>query len=68
MKIIIDCDQKHFGAACNVLDGLMPRWRALFPRIGWGHSDGNRDVRFFVRRITDGLSVKQVYPEREVDR
>lgn len=66
MRMIIDCDPDQYPAAAAVLDSQLPGWRERYDRVGWGwvkHHDG---ASFFVRRITDGLSVKQIEPKPQI--
>jgi hypothetical protein len=70
MRIVIDCDEDLLGAAVAVLNGeLAPSykpWRGRYDKLGWGwthHLSGPH--RCFVRRIKDGLSLKQIRPPAE---
>jgi hypothetical protein len=64
MRLIIDCDEDLLPHAIAVLHGeLAPSykpWRERYDTVGfgWSHRMG-ANAACFVRRITDGLSLKQ---------
>lgn len=66
MKIIVDCDQENIPAAMAILDSQLPGWRERYNRVGWGWVKHHNGTSFFVRRITDGLSVKQIEPKPQI--
>lgn len=61
MRTIIECDPEHFPRALALLAAEAADF-AKYDKVGWGWSFGGAGwgVRFFVRRIKHGLSVKQL--------
>jgi hypothetical protein len=51
-------------AAMDLACAEMPGWEQRYNRIGWGWDKRQGNAKFFVRRIKDGLSLRQVAPVR----
>lgn len=60
MRIIIDCDPEHLEKAAELAIQQAPHFETRYDRMGWGHTFNNFGVRLFVRRIKNGISLKQV--------
>lgn len=65
MRLVIDCDESLLSEALDVLNvEIAPSyapWRERYNKVGWGwthHLSGPH--RCFVRRIKDGLSLRQI--------
>jgi len=58
VKIILQCDPEHLDDAVAVLRGQLKHF-GDYDRVGYGWAFG-REPRFFVSRIKEGLSVKQI--------
>lgn len=59
MKLIIDCDPDNMEAAFALLREQSADWEARYTRVGWGWQFRLGDGWCFVRRIAEGLSLKQ---------
>lgn len=59
MKLIIDCDAANLQAAVALLHEQSEGYEERYTKAGWGWAFPLGEGRCFVRRIKDGLSLKQ---------
>lgn len=61
MRLIINCDPENVGPATLIIHRELKRFDE-YNRVGygWTHNDGFQGERYFVKRIRDGLSIKQI--------
>ena len=62
MRIIIDCEPEHIPEAVRIMQQELADFEK-YTKVGWGWNFGNYRTgpRFFVRRLKDGLSIRDVH-------
>jgi hypothetical protein len=62
MKLIIDCAAVNIPAAIRLLNEQSEDWERRYDKVGWGWAFQLGEDRCFIRRVKDGLSLKQLAP------